>query len=1013
MKLPILPIALGAVLTCSAGTIPVVDISGDANRQVVVAAGTRDRYEGHPTTLLAEDGMTIFCVWTTGHGGPCGPMARSEDGGLHWARMDKRLPAAYGTHRNCPTLQKVKDSQGNVRYCIYSAKTGNGSGLGILYSDDFGRTWQESPWQAHISAGMPPTGFMQLKDGTCALFGQVRHDPKVKSDRPTDDQDVWMSVSTDGGLTWGEMRTVAHVPNRNLCEPCCLRSPDGSKLCLLMRENRHRGNSMMAFSSDEGKTWSEPIDTPWALTGDRHEAVLLPDGRYVIAFRDQAVGSPTRGQYTAWVGTWDDIAEGREGQYRIRLLHHHGLGDHFPGADMDTGYSGVELLPDGTIVCTTYSRHFDDARQSSVVSTRFRIEETDALAKPLIEARARRGEPRKAAMEPLPLGAVRAEGWLLRQLEMQRDGLTGHAEELYEDIGRSDWLTHAGKGGEFAWERGPYYAKGLVSLAFVLDDAALKEKAKRWVDAILASQRENGDFGPRNRNWWANMIALLLVRDWAEATGDGRVVPFLGKYFAFQRKEFVLWPLAAESKWAVARAGDEVDVALWLYRRTGKAEHLAFARTVADQSADWTTYCRRGGDPAGQNGMGCRSHIVNFMQGLKTPALKWLLDGDEKDRGAYAAAFADDGWLMRLYGRPDRMLNGSEPLADRSASQGTELCAIAERILSCQTAMAALGDVGIADDLESVAYNSLPATVADDGRGVRYYCLLNQPECRDRFLLFANNGDRAQTVGAICPGPHAGFGCCRSNWHFAWPKFVQSMWMRKDNGLAIVAYGASTVKTTVGGRPVELKMETRYPFSGKVTVRVEKGQGKFPVFLRIPGWCGLEDAGRFRRYERDWREGDSFDVEFPMEVRTSFWEHDAVAVSRGPLLYALKMDAVEKPIKRYKEPYSQRWVEDFGKGFPRKELIAASSWGWALVLDGGRRPAFSLDESGAVPELKVKAVRTDFGGWGHMRDVANGRAIDPPPSPVPDDGAGVKTVTLVPFGLTQVRVALFPWVRAR
>ena len=93
------------------------------------------------------------------------------------------------------------------------------------------------------------------------------------------------------------------------------------------------------------------------------------------------------------------------------------------------------------------------------------------------------------AMAVLPLGSVRPTDWLVEQLLKQSDGLTGHAEELYDDIGKSDWLTGANVGKEYAWERGPYYAKGLVSLAFVLDDATLKGKARRWVDAILGSQR--------------------------------------------------------------------------------------------------------------------------------------------------------------------------------------------------------------------------------------------------------------------------------------------------------------------------------------------------------------------------------------------------------------------------------------------------------------------------------------------------------------------------------------------
>ena len=117
-------------------------------------------------------------------------------------------------------------------------------------------------------------------------------------------------------------------------------------------------------------------------------------------------------------------------------------------------------------------------------------------------------EIRPTALNVLPVGKVRPEGWLRMQLELQRDGITGHAEELYDDIGNSDWLTGKCRGKQYAWERGPYYAKGLVSLAFALDDNALKAKARRWVDCILASQRPDGDFGPKSRNWWANMISL-------------------------------------------------------------------------------------------------------------------------------------------------------------------------------------------------------------------------------------------------------------------------------------------------------------------------------------------------------------------------------------------------------------------------------------------------------------------------------------------------------------------------
>lgn len=618
---------------------------------------------------------------------------------------------------------------------------------------------------------------------------------------------------------------------------------------------------------------------------------------------------------------------------------------------------------------------------------------------------------RPSAMETLPLGSVKAEGWLRRQLEKQRDGLTGHGEEIYWDIGKSDWLTNAGRKGEYEWERGPYYAKGLVALAFVLDDPELKGKAKRWVDAAIGSQRENGDFGPKRDNWWANMIALHYLRDWAAATGDERVEPFLRKYFGYQAARLREHPLAADSAWAKCRVGDEIEVVLWLADRTHDESLVRFAEFLLTQAADWTTYYHDGGD--GCWGDGYRCHIVNFMQGLKLPALRWRLGGDERDRTAYRAAFAADGWAMRQHGRLDRMVNGTEPLAGRSPSQGTELCAIAERILSCRETVAMLGDLAAADDMEIVAYNTLPACLGDDGRGVRYYQLLNQPECVvGRHLGFECNGN----TGSVTPGPHAGYGCCRSNFHFAWPKFVQSMWMRKDGGLAAIAYGPSTVTAKLPSGEVTLRTVTDYPFAGRVTIRVEKGGGRFPIFTRIPGWAKLGDAGSFRRQERVWKPGDEIALEFPMETEVEPGLNESVGVRRGPLVYALKIDADVSVITN--KPASA--------AFPVREYRAKTPWNYALVCGADAKWAFSVvagavgDDPfvhGTVPcALKTRAVRTGYAGWGtfrpNMRSLHNGRPLDPPVSPIPrEKGGAEEEITLVPLGSTQVRLTLFPWLR--
>jgi len=348
--------------------VPLIDISAETGRHVIIAAGTERVYQGHPTTLLMPDGKTIFTVWCVNHGGHAGPMARSDDGGLTWVRMDDRLPPGFRTHQNCPSIYRMVDPTGTERLWVFSAALGKrgGPGMPSIMSEDGGETWKE----------MPPLGFpcvmtfssvIRLKDGR--YLGLYHKGPDGKDRSPLG---VLQTITADGGLTWSKPRIVASVEGKNPCEPFVLRSPDGKELCCLMRENTHKGRSLMMFSRNEGETWSKPVDTSWGLTGDRHMGVQAKDGRWVISFRDMAPKSPTAGHFVAWVGTYEDIRSGCEGQYRIKLLHSY--------AGRDCGYPGMELLPDGTIVATTYIKYWADKRKHSVMSTRFKLEEIDAEA---------------------------------------------------------------------------------------------------------------------------------------------------------------------------------------------------------------------------------------------------------------------------------------------------------------------------------------------------------------------------------------------------------------------------------------------------------------------------------------------------------------------------------------------------------------------------------------------------------------------------------------------------------
>ncbi len=344
--------------------LPIVDVSMETHRHVIVAHGTEEIYQGHPTTLLMPDGKTIFCVWTYDHGGRCGPMARSDDAGRTWIRMDDQLPEGLQLHRNCPSIYRLVGPDDKERLWVFSAQPD----MPRIVSEDGGTNWREMP-PLGLPCVMTFSSIVRLRNGNYLGMYHRRMDGVTGETDRSMPMNVVQTETADGGLTWSAPCVVAAVDGKMPCEPYVFRSPDGNELCCLMRENTHTGNSLVMFSQDEGKTWSVPRDTCWGLSGDRHQGVYAEDGRLVIAFRDKAPNSPTLGHFVAWVGTYDDIKDECPGLYRIKLLHSHAGGD--------CGYPGVECLPDGKILATTYIKYEPGKAKHSVVCVHFDLKELD------------------------------------------------------------------------------------------------------------------------------------------------------------------------------------------------------------------------------------------------------------------------------------------------------------------------------------------------------------------------------------------------------------------------------------------------------------------------------------------------------------------------------------------------------------------------------------------------------------------------------------------------------------
>ena len=355
-----------------------VDWAGETDRQVEVDREP-GQYLGHPTTVLLSDERSILTVYPKGHGAGAIVMKRSGDGGRTWS---ERLPtpASWATSMETPTVFPVDLADGRRRLIMFSGLYP----VRMARSEDEGETWTELEPIGHFGGVVAMSSVERLRsvDGELmALF----HDDGRFFRRPTSRYEripgfepefkVYKTISLDDGLTWSEPEVIAAHPEAHLCEPGLIRSPDGREIAVLLRENSRRFNSFVVFSPDEGRTWSRPIELPSSLTGDRHVGRYTPDGRLFVTFRDQAPSSPWRGDWVGWLGRYEDLRRGKRdpwaGEARVRLM------DNLYRAD--TAYPGLELLPDGTFVTTTYG-HFTAGEEPWVAAVRFTTAELDAAA---------------------------------------------------------------------------------------------------------------------------------------------------------------------------------------------------------------------------------------------------------------------------------------------------------------------------------------------------------------------------------------------------------------------------------------------------------------------------------------------------------------------------------------------------------------------------------------------------------------------------------------------------------
>ena len=631
----------------------------------------------------------------------------------------------------------------------------------------------------------------------------------------------------------------------------------------------------------------------------------------------------------------------------------------------------------------------------------------------------------------LPLGAIEPEGWLREMLLRQKTGATGHLDALYPAVmgPRNGWL--GGDGDQ--WERGPYWIDGLLPLAYLLKDDTLIAKTKPWIEWALQSRQPDGYFGPsadfppekglqrnNSRDWWPKMVMLKILKQYFQATGDYRVIDQLTAYFRYQLENLPKTPLGHWTFWGEFRAADNLMVVYWLYNLTGEPFLLELADLIHSQAFDFTTAFLSGDHLSTPGSL----HCVNLAQGIKLPLVVYQQHPDEKYPEATQKAFRD---LRKNFGQPYGLFGGDEALHSADPTQGSELCSAVEMMFSLETMLSITGNIQYADHLEKIAFNALPAQISDDFLGRQYFQQANQVMITRQMRNFDVNHDGTD----ICFGLLTGYPCCTSNMHQGWPKFTQNLfYATPDRGAAALVYAPAQVRLKVaGGEEILIREETNYPFEEKITFHFELPEGSspltFPFRLRIPGWCssptllvngeetGVETVAGLVTLHRAWKTGDRVELNLPMEISLSTWHENSQAVERGPLLYALKIEAEKRVVTNTTDP------ETYGTGY--EEYLPLSPWNYGLTESEVKDPSGKLQVLTKAPssypwttenapvEIRARGIRIP--SW----QLYNGSAGPLPWSNMYKMELGdlpeEKEITLIPYGCTTLRITEFPVIR--
>ncbi|MBR4940874.1 MAG: glycoside hydrolase family 127 protein [Clostridia bacterium] len=592
---------------------------------------------------------------------------------------------------------------------------------------------------------------------------------------------------------------------------------------------------------------------------------------------------------------------------------------------------------------------------------------------------------------------LKPSGWLKRQLEIQAESLSGNLDKVWRDVRDSAWVGGNAEG----WERVPYWLDGFIPLAYMLEDEDKIARARKYVDAIIAGQQEDGWICPCVKeeiptyDTWALLLLTKVLTVYYDCSGDARIPEVLYRTF----KNF--YELLSDGKvklfnWGKAR-WFEGFIALDLVNRLyGDSWIAELGKILKEQGTDYSAYVEKWKRPL--NKWTYETHIVNIGMMLKAEAVSQrVLGGEYTDMAEKLHSILSD-----YNGTPVGLFTGDECLSGLSPIQGTELCAVVEQMYSYELLYACTGEAKWAERLEMLAFNALPATISDDMWTHQYDQQSNQISC-EKFpgkSLFRTNGSEAHLFGL-----EPNYGCCTANFNQGWPKFALSAFMHGENEVVSVVPVPSVLKTG----DFEIELCTEYPFVNTLKYKV-RSKKRFVLKVRIPSLAqnlkvnGIESE-KLAEVIFDVGEGESeYTVEFDTVPCFVSRPHGLYSVKCGSIVYSL-------PIV-----YEKRMLEYERDGVERKypycdyEYIGRSEWRYGFSGEE-LTPVFN----GVDSEIPFSSQKPPMGIIAKMKpvnwDYEDGYDSVCAKLPAGDGYAGEETeIQLVPYGCAKLRMTELPKV---